>query len=218
MAASGSLDGVPAVFLAIIDQAESSGDGGGINSEGYGGYFGLGTAQAGASTLEGTSQAAFDAQAALAAQDFAQQLNRYGDNPVEAEQAYQQGSYTPSKPLGEGAKLFEGYGIGSTNSGAVLNTAGSNKPQGSGGPVDLLNVAGAVGGSIWNFFTGTGAGSETQVYAQGLSTAERDALAVFGGWTSFLKTMLLAAFFALAALIVLYVLVSKAGVSLPIPV
>jgi hypothetical protein len=216
---SGNIDGVPAVFLAIIDQAESSGDGGGINPEGYGGYFGLGEAQAGASTLQGTSQAAFDAQAALVAQDFGAQLNRYSGNPVQAEEAYQEGSYSPSKQLSEGASLFESYGVGGTNSG-VINTAGSSKSSdsGGGGPTDILSIAGAVSGSLWNYMTGTGSGSGLQAAASTLTTAERDTLAIFSGWTGFIQTMLLTAFFAIAALIVLFVLVKGKVGALPIPV
>ena len=42
LGASGQLSGVNPIVLGAIDQAESSGQGGGVNPKGYGGWFGLG--------------------------------------------------------------------------------------------------------------------------------------------------------------------------------
>lgn len=108
----GSLSGVNPQDLAAIDLAESSGSGGGVNSEGYGGWFGLGyntTYPGGGSLSEGeltsTTQTAFEKQAEIAAAEFASLLSSHGGDPIAAEQAYQGGGT-------EGSSIFQQYGLG----------------------------------------------------------------------------------------------------------
>ena len=218
---SGMIDGVPDVFLAIINQEEDSAPGDPSaypNSSGFGGYFGLSEGQATLALLETTSQASFDSQAQMAAQDFATQLARYGGNPVEAEEAYQEGSFSPTKALSGGASLFEDYGIGANASVGSLDTSGSSKSSDlqSNPATDILSAITGAAGSAWDAITGA-VYSEESTVGQGLSTVERDSIALFTGWTSFIQTMLLTAFFAIAALVVLFVL-AKGQVGGLIPV
>jgi hypothetical protein len=116
LANSGSLDGVDPHILAAIDQAESSGSGGGINSEGYGGWFGLHVGNAyptgsiNAATMSSTSQQAFDEQAQIAAGEFASLLESHNSDPYAAEQAYQGGG-------SEGTDIFASFGIPGSESG-----------------------------------------------------------------------------------------------------
>lgn len=98
--AQGKLSGVDWQYLAVIDQAESSGSGGGINSSGYGGWFGTGVGQVPPSVLASTSVQAFDEQAQVAAADYAALLQSHGGDPLAAEMAYQGGST-------EGAQLMQ---------------------------------------------------------------------------------------------------------------
>ena len=127
LAASNQLSGVPPQVIAVIDLAESSGKGGSINSEGYGGYFGLGANKSypGGTTstemLTGTSPQDFSSQAVIAASAFASYLSSAGGNPVKAEQIYQTGSAGGSP--GEGAKLMAQYTGGATVSTAAVSAA-----------------------------------------------------------------------------------------------
>lgn len=123
LAASNQLSGVSPQVLAAIAQAESGGQGGAINSEGYGGYFGIGASadypagQSSTGLLQGTGNAPFEQQAVLAASDFASMLNAEGGNVLKAEMAYQQGpGAVPSTgaPSGEGVSVFQSLGIGGT--------------------------------------------------------------------------------------------------------
>lgn len=110
LAAADLLSGVSPVYLSLIDQAESSGSGGGINSSGYGGFFGLGAGSsypAGTPTpalLSDPSLESFDAQAVIAASSFAQGLSKTGGNAIAAEGIYQTGTL-PSRPT-EGQDVF----------------------------------------------------------------------------------------------------------------
>ncbi len=139
LSGSNNLYGVNPMILAGIDQAESSGFGGSINPQGYGGWFGLGQTSSypgGQSTpglLQGTGQAAFDTQAELSASDFASLLKQYGGNTYLAEHAYQYGGNAPATPTGEGVNVFQQLGIGPT-------TTGYNPQAGA--------IAGALGGQL----------------------------------------------------------------------
>ena len=106
LANQGKTYGVPAVDLALIDREESTGQGGGLNPQGYGGFFGLGVGQAGAPLLQSTSIASFNAQASLAALDFSKALSVSGGNPVTAENYYQTGKLGTSSG---GAALFSEF-------------------------------------------------------------------------------------------------------------
>ena len=161
---SGQLYGVDPQILAGIDQAESSGQGGSINPQGYGGFFGLGAnstypgGQSSPGLLQGTSQQAFDQQAQLAANDFAGLMNSYGGNIYEAEQAYQQGgqnagSYATNP--GEGDSVFAALGlpqtIGTSGYQSALGGAISSGLGAAGAGAALQNAGGAqtiaVGGA-----------------------------------------------------------------------
>jgi hypothetical protein len=149
---AGLLSGVSPEILSGVVQAESSGQGGGINSAGYGGYFGLGESSTygpGYTTspalLQGTNQSAFDTQAEIAAYEFNKLLGQYGDNPYSAEQAYQTGSPSGSgegdavlKALGIGGSDVPGYGPGGA---AGAYTPGGASAAGS-------NIAALLGGQM----------------------------------------------------------------------
>ena len=140
LSGSGQLSGVDPLDLAVIDQAESSGRGGGINSSGYGGWFGLGvgkqypTGSIPAATMRSTTPQAFDQQATVAAGEFASLLGQHGGNPIAAEMAYQGGST-------EGAKLFQQAGIGGTQTETLSYnqsaTTTANSSGGGGFNIDL---------------------------------------------------------------------------------
>lgn len=114
LADAGLLYGVPPSVLAGIDQAESSGQGGAVNPEGFGGYFGLGSGTAypgGTATpaiLHGTDPTSFSDQAQIAASEFAALLAKQGGDIYTAEQVYQTGR--PSG-FGEGDRVLASLGI-----------------------------------------------------------------------------------------------------------
>ena len=145
LGAAGQLSGVNPEALAVIDSAESSGSGGGINPEGYGGFFGLGassTYPAGASSsalLSNPGEASFEQQAVLAASTFNSYLSQAGGNPVTAEEIYQTGK--PTATPGEGASLMAQY-LGTSSAGGSpsssltsATTAGLNL-----NPFDLFGI------------------------------------------------------------------------------
>ena len=136
---SGQLYGVDPQILAGIDQAESSGQGGSINPQGYGGFFGLGAN----STYPGGQSSPGLLQ---------------GGNIYEAEQAYQQGgqnagSYATNP--GEGDSVFAALGlpqtIGTSGYQSALGGAISSGLGAAGAGAALQNAGGAqtiaVGGA-----------------------------------------------------------------------
>jgi hypothetical protein len=149
LASANKLYGVPPDILGAIDQAESSGSGGAINSSGYGGFFGLGAGgsypagTASAALLQDTSPAGFDTQAQLAASLFSQLLQSEGGNPYLAEAAYQIGGNNPPSVLaayaktGEGPSVFAQAGI-PASVGAATSATGATAQTTS-------SVSGAVG-------------------------------------------------------------------------
>lgn len=111
LAAENALSGIDPTILGAIDQAESSGQGGYTNSEGYGGFFGLGVNtqypggfQVNSQVMGSTSPTAFDYQAETAASEFASLLASHGGNAYAAESAYQGGS-------SEGTSIFSSLNI-----------------------------------------------------------------------------------------------------------
>ncbi len=151
LAANNQLSGVPPDVLAAIVQAESSGQGGSINSAGYGGWFGLGqnstypTGASSAGLLSDPSQASFEAQAQLAAGEFASLLQAANGDVYTAEGYYQQGQggYTPGQ-ITEGIRVMQQLGVAQTVNGAA--PAGSVSYTGSGtaggtGSTDLSGSA-----------------------------------------------------------------------------
>lgn len=141
LAAAGQLSGLDPNILAAIDSAESSGQGGSINSSGFGGYFGLqagGSYPAGTATttmLQGTNATAFDQQAVLSASDFNNMLIKAQGNLAQAEYWYQNGPNAGKIGSGgtmEGVKVFNQLGVtgtavpGKTLGGGPLATQGAS--------------------------------------------------------------------------------------------
>lgn len=105
------LSGVPPSVLGAIDTAESSGQGGAINSSGYGGWFGLGAGtpypggyQIPASEMSSTGWQSFVDQAEATAAEFQGLLASHGGNVYAAERAYQGGG-------NEGTNVFAAQGV-----------------------------------------------------------------------------------------------------------
>jgi len=121
----GKLYGVSPQILGAIDLAESHGEGGYANREGYGGWFGLSQSDinlyGGGASLKDTSQQSFDVQAATAAGIFAKLLAQHGGNIYTTEEAYQGGSH-------EGANIFSEYGITNAGGGSVTGSGGGTGP------------------------------------------------------------------------------------------
>jgi len=154
---AGDLSGLNPVVVGSIDQAESSGQGGGINPEGYGGFFGLsesGSYPGGTVTpqlLEGTDSASFESQAEIAASAFNSYLSEAGGDPIAAEEIYQTGS--ASGPT-EGSNILSanlggsaaGGGGSAPTSSAQATTAGLNA-----NPFDLFGLGSSVTGSLKSF-------------------------------------------------------------------
>jgi len=146
LAAQGKLSGLNPLDIAGIEEAETGGwSGGAINPSGYGGYFGLSTADGptavelntgGASTPPSASTlSSYTVQAQDAANIFSQQLQRYGGNIAQAETGYQDGSYSGT-PSG-GAAIVE----------SVVGTDSAGNPTpggtvGSGGGANTVSAAG----------------------------------------------------------------------------
>lgn len=165
LSSQGQLSGVNPNALAVMDLAESSGKGGGINSSGYGGFFGLGAGSTypggtvSSSLLSDPGQSSFAQQAKIAASEFASLLKGQGGNYIAAEQQYQTGS--PSG-IGEGASLFQSYGIGGTPSSLSSSSSPSSAPadqavttslnlnpfDGFGLPGELYGGLKAAGGAV----------------------------------------------------------------------
>jgi len=152
LAAQNRLSGVPPQILAVIALAESGGEanGAGVNSSGYGGYFGLGTGTypGGAVTktqLETNSPDSFAAQAVVAASAFAGMLQTAGGNPVQAEQVYQTGKSTGTPS--SGARLMSQYVGGTTVDPSTLTVSGGSSTAAgtAGNPACLVGFPG-VGG------------------------------------------------------------------------
>jgi hypothetical protein len=176
LSSSGQLYGLSPTVVGSIDQAESSGSGGGINSSGYGGWFGLGensTYPGGTvspALLESTSETSFIAQAKIAASEFASLLTKYG-NPTSAEEAYQSG--TPSGPT-EGSNILDAN-LG-TNP-ALTGPAGTNQAtltSLNANPFDLFGIPGTVAGGA--------AGSAGSAVADGLGTVIATVTAPLKQW------------------------------------
>jgi hypothetical protein len=160
LAQSNELSGVDPQVLAVMDQAESSGEGGGINSAGYGGFFGLGankTYPGGESTstmLSDPSEASFISQAKIAASAFA---SYWTGNVETTENVYQSGQPNPGS-LGEGASLMAAElpasVLGSTTAPTSATGTGATTGTGTGTAtttgLSLPSLGGSLLGASWN--------------------------------------------------------------------
>lgn len=197
LSSEGELSGLNPTVLGAIDQAESSGNGGGINSEGYGGYFGLGvgktypgqTAPVSSSLLSSVSPAAFIAQAQIAAAEFASLLKGTGGNAEEAEQNYQgggtEGSSILATDLGD-ASPYSGVN-------GITETSGLNGNPFNDDGLDPFNIFGAAAGAVSGAAGAAG------------SAAVQGATSVLGGLIAPLKTYIEDAGLVIFGLIVIVV-------------
>lgn len=173
LAAQGKLSGLNPLILGVIDKEESGGSGGGINSSGYGGFFGLGSGSkypGGTSTeqlLADPSPSSFDQQAVISASAFAAYLSQQGGDPIKAEEVYQSGSASGPTP---GSNLFGQYGISSANAGGGATTGAPAAAQTT-GSVFGIPIPGAPNVGLGSIFSGLG--------LSGLFV--RGGLLVFGG-------------------------------------
>ena len=143
-----ALSGVDPSVLTGIDQAESSGQGGAINSSGYGGYFGLGGPESGGggnypggqvtdAMLKDPSAASFNQQAVISASSFASDLTASGGQIYPAEQSYQGGGT-------EGTNVFAQLGIPQTTQGPypmLSGATGTSAPTGAQGSTGTGSVS-----------------------------------------------------------------------------
>jgi hypothetical protein len=136
---AGQLSGVDPNILAAMEQAEMNINlPPGVNSSGYGGYFGLGAGTSypgghsvSSAQLTSATPSAYDAQAEAAAAEFASLLGSHGGNVYAAETAYQGGS-------NEGVGVFQRLGIGSAATGYAVT-------QGTGGGTSTASTPSASG-------------------------------------------------------------------------
>lgn len=160
LAGQGLLSGVDPAILAAQIQAESSGQGGGINPAGYGGYFGLAAntpygaqgAQVTEAQLTGTDVASFDAQAQTAAALDASLLQQYGGSTAAMEQAYQLGQNSPlvgTSTATQGTAVFAQDAVPAVDppAGAVLTGIWSDVGHAAGSFVGGV-VGGAAGATV----------------------------------------------------------------------
>jgi len=152
------LSGLNPIILGVIDDAESSGEGGGINSSGYGGFFGLGAGSnypggtATAPMLSDPGSTSFEEQAVIAASAFNSYLQQAGGNPVNAEEIYQSGS--ASGPT-EGSQLMAQYlGGAAAGGGGAPGTVGTGAAATLTGfnlnPFDLFGIPQTAASSLWS--------------------------------------------------------------------
>ena len=156
-----ALSGVDPSVMTGIDQAESSGQGGAINSSGYGGYFGLGGPESGGkgnypggqvtdAMLQDPGSTSFNQQAVISASSYASDLTATGGQIYPAEQAYQGGG-------SEGTNVFAQLGIPQTSQGPfpMLSGGSGSAPAGTGG---------ATGGQSLGSVTLGGAGASLPIW------------------------------------------------------
>lgn len=150
LSGKGELDNISPTVLGSIDQAESSGQGGGINSSGYGGWFGLGenTTYPGQSApttpglLQSTTVQSFDAQAEIAADEFGSLLTKTGGNPITAEQDYQGGGTEGSSILAANLGNASPYsGANAVQTDAMTTGLDAN-------PLNGFGIPGTIGGAL----------------------------------------------------------------------
>lgn len=207
LAAGGLLSGVPPIDLAVMDQAESSGQGGGLNPEGYGGYFGLGAGSSypggtpSSSLLTDPSQGSFDAQAVIAASTFAEDLSSAGGNPIGAEGIYQTGSASPAGGPSEGQLLMQ----------ELLGGTAPSMPS-TPSATDTLSVSGLIGGTSPGNLPGVGS-AVSGITSTAISAGLQAVLPAFG------RLLLYVAFVAGGIILVIVGLQRLTGAkSLPIPI
>jgi hypothetical protein len=153
LSAEGLLHGVPTLALASVAKNESGFEvaGPGINSSGYGGYFGLGAGSAypggtpSSSLLLTNSPASFDTQAEIASSLIAAGAAKAGGSVVEGVNYLNLGK--TSGPLGADASIYEGYlgGKGPEQARGISTQMGGP----GGNAATGAQSAGTVGGQSW---------------------------------------------------------------------
>jgi hypothetical protein len=170
LSASGELSGIDPNVLAVMSQEESGGEeaGAGINSEGYGGYFGLGANKSypggtiSSAEMEQNTPQSFLDQAKVAASAFA---SYWTGNVLTTEDVYQTGKQEggqsagaqlmaselqPSELAGTGTAPVAATGTtGTTGTGTATTDASLNA-----NPLDLFGIPQTVGSSaasaVWS--------------------------------------------------------------------
>lgn len=178
LSSSGLLSGVNPDILGAIAQEESGfeNNGAGVNSSGYGGYFGLSTSQVPTSTLETNSQTSFEQQAEIAAADFNSYLDETGGNVASAESIYQTGK---TGETGGGVPLVVAANGGPTTSYGSPALLTSDI---TGGPSNQDSILGSIGGAVGSAAGGTVASGVEDLFGinGGSGLATRILLAIVG--------------------------------------
>jgi hypothetical protein len=182
LASENALSGVNPVILGAIDQAESSGDPGAPNPEGYGGFFGLsptttypGGNIVGSGEGQDTVQE-FDKEAIIAAAEFNSLLAGAGGDPIQAEYHYQQGGGAQpesdqaleSGNFGDGPPLVDEALGGVTLQSDIAGPTGTGTSAGvsTGNPIQLVGI-GAVLQSLDDIMNPSGGSTLTQILTLG---------------------------------------------------
>ena len=172
----GDLHGVTPIAMSAVAKAEEPGTGNeGVNSSGYGGFFGLATSTAPASLLSTSSHAAFKKEAVLASRNYSNALYHEGGTYVKAENVYQTGSPTHSA---DGASIMR-QSMGSAK-------ATTTKLTSKNGGITWSEMSGL--GAAYDLYKGT-SHAGTKAASQGIfgpliswvdSGAKKVALIIFG--------------------------------------
>lgn len=141
LASEGQLSGLNPAILSAIAQEESGDElaGAGINSAGYGGYFGLAPnksypgGQVNSADLDADNPFSFAHQAIVAASAFSSYLQQTGGNVAQAESMYQTGS--PTGETGGGVSVVQQYLNGASPYAEAGQTAVSGSGTATGGSV-----------------------------------------------------------------------------------
>ena len=157
LSSSGQLSGLNPLIIAGIEEAETGGwSGGAINTSGYGGYFGLSTADGptaaqlntgGASSPpSAATDSSYQAQAIDAARIFATQLKNTGGNVGTAEGAYQSGhaSITSGSADVLGVLGSDSPGNPTPSAASASGTAAQTSTAPSPGAVKVTGLAGVL--------------------------------------------------------------------------
>lgn len=154
LSSAGKLSGLDPYVLAGIGENESGWEvrGAGINSAGYGGYYGLGqnskysyqgqSIQITPAIDDTNSQASFDIQSEAAALEVQSLLAQYGGNLNEALSAYVSGgpNDTDNADYEDALSALGSSPIAGGNSGGALDTTGATAGSGNGTQATLADT------------------------------------------------------------------------------
>lgn len=198
--AAGALGGVSPAALSAFSQYESGYEdkGAGINSEGYGGYFGLGensvypgqSGPIGASVLDTNSPASFTEQAEVAAAELASLIKSNNGSVYQAALEYDGGAVGEAQAVAAaqggslgGGSIVNATGTGGSNgqiTGAGSNGSGASSanPHLAGIGGFLQDIDGLLNPSGGNFFTQLATLGTSDVKALVIMVAARSAFSL----------------------------------------